>query len=151
MALSASHYSLEELMNRAAVARARAEFPVPSDPETLLNRQDTAAALTSIGYFTSPATLATKATRGGGPPFRKFGRKPLYRWGDSLAWAEARLTPPMRTTSEADAPRTAAVPLPDLAEPARAPHHSPPVPRGHTRLAVADKPGPANDAMPGRT
>jgi hypothetical protein len=137
-------------MNRAAAARARAEFPVPSDPETLLNRQDTAAALTSIGYFTSPATLATKATRGGGPPFRKFGRRPLYRWGDSLAWAEARLTPPMRTTSEADAPLTAAVPLPDLAEPNHEYRHQRPLPRGHKRLAVADKPSPANDATPGR-
>ena len=34
-----------------------------------------------------PKTLATKASRGGGPPYRLFGRKPLYRWGDGLDWA----------------------------------------------------------------
>jgi hypothetical protein len=37
------------------------------------------------------------------PPFRRWGRKPLYRWGDTLDWARSRLGPPMRSTSEADA------------------------------------------------
>ena len=47
------------------------------------------------------------ATRGGGPPYQIFGRWPLYRWGDALAWAEARLSQPRRSTSEADAQRQA--------------------------------------------
>ena len=74
---------------------------IPDDPETLLTRKETAEALTAAGYPTSPATLATKAVRGGGPPFRTWGRKPIYRWGDSLTWARDRLGPLIRSTSEA--------------------------------------------------
>jgi len=70
--------------------------------DTLLRRTQTAKALCAAGYPVSDKTLATKATRGGGPPFRCWGRVPLYRWGDVLAWAEGRLLPPRRCTSEAD-------------------------------------------------
>jgi hypothetical protein len=49
------------------------------------------------------ATLATMASRGGGPPYRLFGRVPLYRWGDVLVWAEARLTAPRCSTTRGDA------------------------------------------------
>ena len=73
------------------------------DPDALLTRDATAAALTEAGYPTSPKTLATKATRGGGPPFQHFGPRVLYRWKHSLAWAEGRLTPPRRNTVEDDA------------------------------------------------
>ena len=76
---------------------------VPTDSDALLRRRDTASALTASGFPTAAATLATKASRGGGPPFRKFGRWPLYRWGDALDWARSRLSEPMRSTSEADA------------------------------------------------
>jgi hypothetical protein len=76
---------------------------IPSNPDALLTREKTAAALTEAGYPTAPATLATKATRGGGPPYRLFGVKPLYRWGDSIAWAQSRLSQPRRSTSEAAA------------------------------------------------
>jgi hypothetical protein len=75
----------------------------PDDPETLLTRDQTAAALTAAGFPVKPKTLATKASRGGGPPFRRFGTRPLYRWGDSLEWARSRLSAPMCSTSEADA------------------------------------------------
>ena len=75
----------------------------PDDPNTLLTRKATAEALNAAGYPVRPATLATKASRGGGPPFRRFGRIPLYRWGDTLDWAQSRLSAPMRSTSEADA------------------------------------------------
>jgi hypothetical protein len=74
-------------------------------PDTLLRRDAAAAALTARGYQTKTATLATKATRGGGPAFRLFGRIPLYRWADCLEWAESRLSPPIRSTSERDANR----------------------------------------------
>jgi hypothetical protein len=80
---------------------------IPVNPEALLRRRATAEALTAVGFPTSDKTLATKATRGGGPPYRSFGRVPLYRWGDALAWAEGRLTPPRRSTSEADSQHTA--------------------------------------------
>lgn len=76
---------------------------IPDNPEALLTRQATAAALTAAGYPIASKTLATKATRGGGPPYRNFGPRALYRWGEALAWAEARLSPPRRSTSETDA------------------------------------------------
>jgi hypothetical protein len=91
----------EDLLRRAAAAKARAAFPIPESAEALLNRRDLAAALTAAGYEISPATLATKATRGGGPPFRRFGRVPLYCWGDGLAWAQARLSRLISNASEA--------------------------------------------------
>lgn len=77
-------------------------------PESRLTRQQTAVALTDAGFPTSPATLATKATRGGGPPFRRYGPRVIYIWGETLAWAESQLSPPMHSTSEADAGLSAA-------------------------------------------
>ena len=71
--------------------------------DTLLTRDMAAAALTEAGYPVKSKTLATKATRGGGPPYRLFGVRPLYRWGDALAWAQGRLSAPRRSTSEKDA------------------------------------------------
>jgi hypothetical protein len=56
---------------------------VPNDPEQWLTRERTAEALTTAGFPTSPKTLATKASRptpSAGPPCRKFGNRPLYRW-----------------------------------------------------------------------
>jgi hypothetical protein len=86
----------------ASGANAMAPF-VPSDPETLLTRVPVADALTATGYPTSPKTLATMASRGGGPPYRKFGNRAVYRWGDALQWAIARLGPIMTSTSKRDA------------------------------------------------
>ncbi len=76
---------------------------IPENPNALLTRDAVAAALTAAGFPVRPKTLATMATRGGGPPFRHFGARVLYRWGDALAWAEGRLSDPRRSTSEADA------------------------------------------------
>jgi hypothetical protein len=73
------------------------------DPDALLTRNATAVALRDRGYPVAAGTLATKAVRGGGPPYHRFGTRVLYRWGDALAWAESRLSKPMRSTSEADA------------------------------------------------
>lgn len=70
------------------------------DDGALLTRADTAAALTAAGFPTAGSTLATKACRGGGPPYQLYGRKPLYRWGDACAWAVSRLSAPMRSTSD---------------------------------------------------
>jgi hypothetical protein len=79
--------------------------PIPEDPNALLWRRATAEALTAAGYQTAEKTLATKASRGGGPPYRLWGRIPIYRWCDALAWAEGRLSPPLSSTSEQDARR----------------------------------------------
>ena len=60
----------------------------------MLRRKALADALTNAGFPIAAATLATMATRGGGPPFRLFGRIPIYRWSDALEWAQARLSVP---------------------------------------------------------
>ncbi len=70
------------------------------DREDLLTRDQTAVALTAAGYPVKSATLSTKATRGGGPPFRVFGSHALYRWGDAIDWAEARMTMPRRPSGK---------------------------------------------------
>jgi hypothetical protein len=73
------------------------------NPGDFLPRKRTADALTEAGFPVSSATLATKATRGGGPPYQLFGQRALYRWGDALAWAQGRLSEPRHSTSEVDA------------------------------------------------
>jgi len=78
---------------------------IPDDPDAKLTRVATADALTAAGYPTSPATLATKASRGGGPPFRHWGRVPLYRWGDTLEWAQSKLGPVLTSSSQLDTSR----------------------------------------------
>ena len=65
-----------------------------------LDRKQAAEFLTSRGYRTAPATLAKLACIGGGPTFTSFGRRPLYREPDLLAWAQARTTGPKRSTSD---------------------------------------------------
>lgn len=75
------------------------------DDDALLTRDMAAAALTAVGYPVKSKTLATKATRGGGPPYRLFGTRPLYRWGDALNWAQGRLSAPRLNTSADDALR----------------------------------------------
>jgi hypothetical protein len=81
----------------------RQSVTLPDNPDALLRRKATAKALTEAGYPVAAATLATKATRGGGPPYQLFGRVPLYRWGAALAWAQSLLSAPRRSTSEGDA------------------------------------------------
>jgi hypothetical protein len=58
-------------------------------PEALLTTVQTARALTDMGLPTTEASLATRASRGNGPPFHKFGRNRIYRWSDVAAWGEA--------------------------------------------------------------
>lgn len=70
------------------------------DDDSLLTREQTAAALTAAGFPTKAKTLSTKATRGGGPPYRLYSARALYRWGDALDWARSRLTPIVHSTSE---------------------------------------------------
>jgi hypothetical protein len=77
---------------------------IPNNAELLLTREAAARALTEAGYPVTKATLATVASRrSDGPPFRHFGPRVLYSWGDLLEWAQSRLSAPMRSTSEQDA------------------------------------------------
>jgi hypothetical protein len=68
--------------------------------ERRLGRKEAAQFLTDRGYRTASATLAKLACIGGGPIFESFGRRPLYREADLLAWALARTTGPRRSTSD---------------------------------------------------
>jgi hypothetical protein len=75
---------------------------IPDNPDKMLTRKEAAVALTEFGFPVQAATLATKASRGGGPLFQRFGARPLYRWGDLLEWAQSRLSKPVNSTSELD-------------------------------------------------
>jgi hypothetical protein len=77
---------------------------IPNSDDALLTRDATAIALSLLGFPVAGPTLATKASRGGGPPFHRFGRRPLYRWGDAVDWAKSQLSGPIRSTSESDTP-----------------------------------------------
>jgi len=52
------------------------------------------------GYPLSPRTLAKLACVGGGPPFRRASRFPLYEVRHLDEWIRAKLTRPVRSTSE---------------------------------------------------
>lgn len=54
------------------------------------------------GIARKPSTLAKLACVGGGPKFRRDGRRPLYAQEDLDAWADATLTPPAASTAEHD-------------------------------------------------
>lgn len=71
--------------------------------QQFLGRGAAADFLAERGFPCTPATLATLASRGGGPPFTKFGPRALYRPRDLIAWAQGKLSSPRRSTSEADA------------------------------------------------
>jgi len=66
----------------------------------LLRRVEAAEFLTLEGYPTALTTLNKLATVGGGPKFLRFGRIPLYDPDDLLAWAHARCSQKVASTSE---------------------------------------------------
>ncbi len=53
------------------------------------------------GIRRKPQTLAKLACEGGGPTFRRDGRRCLYDVKELDEWVDAILTPPMRSTSDA--------------------------------------------------
>ena len=66
----------------------------------LLRRKDAAQFLRERFGVGSAATLAKLAVVGGGPPFRKLGRLPLYAPDDLEAWARAKISGPRASTSD---------------------------------------------------
>lgn len=68
--------------------------------ERRLTRAEAAAFLTDRGFRVAYATLNKYATVGGGPVFESFGRRPLYKPADLLAWVASKTTAPRRHTSE---------------------------------------------------
>ena len=71
-------------------------------PEDRPLRRDKAAAYvqTKYGIPCAPATLAKKASIGGGPRFRHVGRWPVYAVADLDAWAQSVMSPLKSSTSE---------------------------------------------------
>ena len=61
-------------------------------PDTRLRDEAAAAALTAAGFPIARLTLRKLRSVGGGPPYEKWGRIPIYTWGPTLAWAKARCT-----------------------------------------------------------
>ena len=66
----------------------------------LLSRAQAAEYLERIGAPVAHATLAKLACVGGGPRFRRFGRKPVYSVEDLDSWVAARMTESVESTSE---------------------------------------------------
>lgn len=69
-----------------------------------LRRADVPAYLAEhYGIDIAVGTLNKLATIGGGPVMQYAGRIPLYPIGELDAWAEARLSKPVRSTAERSA------------------------------------------------
>ena len=65
-----------------------------------MTRAETAQYITNHWFPYSPKTLAKLAVIGGGPPFCKAGRTPLYSEASVDAWAESKIGPLVRSTTE---------------------------------------------------
>jgi hypothetical protein len=59
------------------------------------------------GFPCSRQWLAKLAVIGGGPAFRKAGRYPIYETGELDQWAQSRIGPPQRSTTEIGSARVA--------------------------------------------
>jgi hypothetical protein len=77
-----------------------------ANSDRLFRRTAAANYLTATyGFSCSPKTLAKWAcVNSDGPPFRMFGRTPLYPKSCLDAWAQDRLGPIVRSTTEAAGP-----------------------------------------------
>lgn len=68
--------------------------------EKWYSRQDAAQFLrNTYAMRTTPAGLATMASRGGGPIMHKEGRYAKYRESDLIDWARLRCSGPLNSTS----------------------------------------------------
>lgn len=94
----------DEMLDGGQIVVVPAESAHPASNATLTRRQ-LAAELTRASFPIAEATLKTLASRGGGPPYRKVGSRVVYEWGASLNWAQSKLGPVQRSTSEDDAPK----------------------------------------------
>jgi hypothetical protein len=71
------------------------------EPQNFLRRKEASAYLRrKFGLERAPSTLAKLAVIGGGPPFRRMNRVPLYDPVDLDQWVASRLSPRMRSTSD---------------------------------------------------
>lgn len=73
-------------MNPASPRPVAGPAPTPTAPQARYLTNDEAAAFLRL----SPRTLEKQRVIGGGPRFRKFGRRVMYAVADLEAWADAR-------------------------------------------------------------
>jgi hypothetical protein len=66
-----------------------------------LDQDQASEYLAEKGLRIAPKTLGKLRVIGGGPAYRKFGRKPIYDPPDLDAWVDRKLGAPRRSTSEA--------------------------------------------------
>jgi hypothetical protein len=66
-----------------------------------LTEEEAAALSTAQGVPVAARTLSNWRWAGGGPPFVKVMRRVRYRRADILAWAQAQISEPRRSTSDA--------------------------------------------------
>lgn len=63
------------------------DFAPGGGESMFVTRGEAARLLSSWGLITKPNTLATKASRGGGPPYRYYGGRALYETAELRNWA----------------------------------------------------------------
>ena len=78
------------------------DFPAAHGKRFLRRSEAAEYVANHYGFPCSRQWLAKLAVIGGGPVFRKAGRYPLYEPSELDRWAEARIGPPQRSTSEVD-------------------------------------------------
>ena len=66
-----------------------------------LDQNQASKYLEEKGITIAAKTLGKLRLTGGGPAYRKFGRKPIYDPPDLDAWVDRKLGAPRRSTSEA--------------------------------------------------
>jgi hypothetical protein len=93
---------MTSLTEAGPIAPAPANKTEPEPPSQPLKRRTAASAYLreKWGVERAPGTLAKLAVVGGGPPFRKAGRIPLYAPADLDAWASWLLGEAVASTSE---------------------------------------------------
>ncbi len=79
------HAASERAVMETVTAASSPPAPMSShNPDALLRRRRLAEALTARGFPITDKTLASMATRGGGPAYQLWGRFPVYRWASAL-------------------------------------------------------------------
>lgn len=73
-----------------AVKAVPAKLTVLPPDETLLSAEEAAQALQTLGFPVTAPGLKSMRFRHNGPPFKRFGRRCLYPWAATKAWAYAR-------------------------------------------------------------
>lgn len=62
-----------------------------------LDRREAAEYLTDLGLRVSAGTLQKWVSTGGGPIYRRWGHRAVYRRSDLDAWAAEKLSRPAKT------------------------------------------------------